>query len=473
MTVSIAANDAARLRVAPAVRLMGTLALLGLLAALLFRSGLAFEGAATVFVFGTMMLGWIVLSLPQTPVALAGALALVALGVVEDDDLFEALGDEIIWIMVAAFLVAAVLSATGLAERLSLAALSRLGSVTGLFWAATAVVAATAFVIPSTSARAAILFPVYAALAAAAPRPGIVRGLGLLFPTVILLSAAMSLTGAGAHLVAVDFVDRAADREIGNLEWIAFGAPVAMLTCAVACLLILRLFLDAEDRAFPLDMPAVATRLDRRELTIVAVACLIVVLFATEAQHGLALGVVGMAGALVLCSKTVSGVGFSAALKKVDWDLLIFLAATLCVGEAVLDSGAAEHLLELGLAFAGDAVERRVWLILAVTATASALAHLVIISRTARATVLIPALALPMAGMGVEPHLLIMTTAIGSGFCQTFTVSAKPVMLFAAGETPPFGDRDLLRLAAWLFFPFVFVLTLSAAWLWPLIPLSD
>jgi sodium-dependent dicarboxylate transporter 2/3/5 len=130
-----------------------SLAVIGALALLLASSDISFDGAAALLVFAAMMLGWVMLGLPQTPVALAGALALVLLGVVDDDDLFEAFGNEIVWIMVAAFIVAAVLTLTGLAERLSLSALSHVKKVSTLFWMTTGVVAVTAFVVPSTSAR--------------------------------------------------------------------------------------------------------------------------------------------------------------------------------------------------------------------------------------------------------------------------------------------------------------------------------
>jgi sodium-dependent dicarboxylate transporter 2/3/5 len=450
-----------------------SLAVIGALALLLASSDISFDGAAALLVFAAMMLGWVMLGLPQTPVALAGALALVLLGVADDDDLFEAFGNEIVWIMVAAFIVAAVLTLTGLAERLSLSALSHVKKVSTLFWMTTAVVAVTAFVVPSTSARAAMLLPVFLALSSAIDRPNVTKGLGLLFPSVILLSAAASLTGAGAHLVAVDFIDRGPDLDVGFLEWAAFGAPFAFVTSTLACLLVLRLFLDAEDRGAVVSAQPATAPLSAADRRVIAAVVLLVILFATESWHGFGLGVLAMVGALVTASVPVSGVGFKPALRKVDWDLLLFLAATLCVGEALLDTGAAAFLVDLALGMFGDAARASPWLIFAAAATLSALSHLVIISRTARATVLIPTLALPLAALGAEPHLVIMTSVIGSGFCQTFLVSAKPVTLFGAGEKPPFDQSDLTRLAIWTLPPFIVLLTLFAAFVWPLIPLSE
>ena len=68
-----------------------------------------------------------------------------------------------------------------------------------LFHLTTAVLVVTAFAIPSTSGRAALALPVFAAMAAVlAPHRRVVLALSLLFPSVILLSAVASYLGAGA-----------------------------------------------------------------------------------------------------------------------------------------------------------------------------------------------------------------------------------------------------------------------------------
>jgi di/tricarboxylate transporter len=107
-------------------------------------------------------------------------------------------------------------------------------------------------------------------------------------------------------------------------------------------------------------------------------------------------------------------------------------------------------------------------LVIAFAAVAAALSHLVITSRTARATVLIPALALPLAALGVDPLNLIMVVTLASGFCQTLMVSAKPVALFGGMDQAAFNQADLLRLAGYLIVPFIGLLIAFATVIWPL-----
>lgn len=431
-----------------------------------FLADLAFEGRATLGVFVAMMAGWLILKLPETPVAIIAFLALAATGAADQDDLFDTFDNEIIWLLIAAFILAAVIRRTGLAERHAMRAIALFRSVPAIFMAATLIIFVTAFFIPSTSARAAILLPVFAALSAAIGRPGVTKALALLFPSVILLSAGASLTGAGAHLIALGFIDEIDGPEISYLDWALLGAPFSLAMSLAANFAIQRLFLTSAEKA-PLGR-AIATsggpKAGDRRLSAIIVGT--VALWATGGWHGVDLALIALAAALLAASKAVSGIAFKDALKDVDWNLLFFLAATLVVGEALLETGAAAFLVDRLVGSLDTALSPA--LTIAIAVIVAALAHLVIISRTARAAVLIPALALPLSRFGTDPTTLIFVVTIASGFCQTLMVSAKPVMLFGQAEGQPFDQGDLLKLAAWLLPVFVAALLFFALVVWPL-----
>ncbi len=440
----------------------------------LAADGLTLSMRLALMVFATTLVCWTVFDLPETPVALGGAAVLAITGAVDEQAVYGALGNDIVWLMLAASVIAAVLQASGLVERLTFRLLSRFRDVRRLFWVVTLTIFATAFVIPSTSARAAIFMPVFLGLASTIGRPGVTRALALLFPSVILLSAAASLTGAGAHLVAVDFIRRSGGEAPGFLGWALLAAPFALLTSLIACGLVLRLFLDETDRHARLDVSAAPTQrrpFSARDNMILAVTATIVAALATSDLHGIALPVVALVGALVLASEKVSGMPFRKALKGVEWNLLLFLAGTLVIGEALLSTGTATQLADRLIGAFSQIGKPPAWLVVLLAIAVATFAHIVIASRTARATVLIPAVALPLAGFGVSPACLIMATTIGSGFCQTLMVSAKPVALFGGMEPPAFSPSDLLRLALMLALPFIALLALFALVIWPAIGL--
>ncbi|WP_395446453.1 SLC13 family permease (plasmid) [Aminobacter sp. UC22_36] len=430
--------------------------------------GLSTDMRIALSVFAATLIAWTVMDLPETPVALAGALALVLAGAVGEQALFSALGSEIVVLMLAAFVIGAVLKQTGLAERFAFRMLAPFQTVQGIFWATTGAIFLSAFLVPSTSARAAILMPIFLSLSAAIGRPAVTRALALLFPSAILLSAAASLTGAGAHLVAADAVRRVSGQSVDFATWAMLSAPFALLSSLIACGLILYMFLNGEDRqAQAAHGPGAA--FSHRDKTILAVVGATVALWATGGLHGIGLPIVALVGALVVASESISGITFKAALKGVEWNLLLFLAATLVIGEALLETGAAKLVVDRVMAAFQGSVAPAPWILIAFAAIVSALAHIVITSRTARATVLIPALALPLAGLGVNPAAMILVVTLGSGFCQTLMVSAKPVTLFGGMEPPAFSAVDLLWLSALLFVPFVALLGAFAIFAWPLV----
>ncbi len=423
--------------------------------------------ALTIFMLAVG--AWVGTRLPETAVALAAACALVLLGVIEAEQMFSGLGDDVVWLLIGAFLIAAVVRSSGLAERFVLKAIAGSCTVRGLFHRLTWLIIATAFVIPSTSGRAALLLPVYIALTAAMPDARLRPALALLFPTVILLSACASLLGAGAHLVAVDIMAEIGLRELSFIDWAIVGTPFAIVTSLIATETILLLFVDAADRQRRPQLPEPSqSPLGSAQWRVSLLVCLTVVLWATSIWHGFDPALIAILAAIVMASKTISGVSLKDAMKNVEWNLILFLAATLVLGEALLDSGAADWMARTALEYLPRWLLAHPIAVVVIAALIAMTSHLFIASRSARAAVLIPALALPLAIAPAHAALLVMVTVVGSGFCQTFRVSAKPVTLYSEhqGERA-YTDADLMRLSLWLMPPFALLLVLFAVQVWP------
>ena len=430
---------------------------------------LAIPGRAALIVFAIAVVAWSVLRMPETPVAIAGGLALVAVGATTSEKFYGGIGDDLIWLLIGAFVLAAVLKQSGLAERFTLRAISSAGNVQQLFYRLTWVIAATAFIIPSTSGRAALLLPVFLTLVEAIDDRRLVRALALLFPTVILLSACASLLGAGAHMIAVDFMVQSGQPAIDFAQWALLGTPFAIISSFAATAVILKLFLQPGERVSALVLPKPqAMPITRAQVYILLVTLLTIALWATSSQHGVDAAVVALGGALLATWKSVSGIALKEALKGVEWNLILFLAATLVMGEALIHSGAAAWIADAAInAFPVELLNHPVWLVAAATLISMA-AHLIIASRSARAMVLIPTVALPLAVAPLEASALIFITVVGSGFCQTLKVSAKPVALYAKLDVQTYSDADLARLSFWLMPIIAALLIVFAVWVWPL-----
>ncbi|MGE7471503.1 SLC13 family permease [Bosea sp. NPDC003192] len=446
---------------------------IGIAAAIWLGLPLDARAKTALIVFALAIVGWCLASLDDTLIALAAAAALVLCGLASTRNLHAALGNELTWLLIGAFIIAAVLRASGLTERLASAVLSRTRSVRALFLAATGVIVATALFVPSTSGRAALLLPVYLALAAGIDDRRIRRALALLFPTVILLSAGGTLIGAGAHLIAIEMIQRSGGAGHGYLGWLLLGMPLAVLASFGATFIILFAFLRPAERAHVIELPSTsAESLSGRQLYVGALVILVVIGWCTQPVHGVDAALVTLCGAIALTLKPLAPLSMKQAVKSVEWQLILFLAATTLMGQTLIETGAANGLLRplLG-ALPQDALANPM-MVAALVSTVALLSHLLITSRSARATVLIPLLAPPLAALSYDFGALAMLIVMGTGFCQSLPVSAKPVALYADLEHETYRPRDLIGLSLLLLPMMGVLLMVFSLWIWPLFGLS-
>lgn len=472
--------------VGPAAVVAGVAAL-GVMAALAVNAanhwGLGGAAAITLCIFVAAVWFWIFSPVEDTYVALGAAVALVITGTLPVQSLFDALGEDSIWLLMAAFVIASAVASTGLAARGAAFVISGARSARQLAHLTCLGLVVTAFAIPATSGRAALALPIFLSLRAALKdRPTVVKMLAILFPTVILLSAVASFLGAGAHLITSQVLEAAGFAGFDFASWLLLGLPLALVASFLATELVLRLFTSSAERTERLDITLqtmqqhtetrVTGPLDLDEQRSLFLLGSVVALWCTEPIHGLDPALVALIGALVVSSPRYGSVKLGAALKKVPWSMLLFMAATLALGSSLVTSGAAGWLagsLLEPVAFLGAA---RPYVFVVVVVVISTAAHLVIQSRSARSAVLIPIVIAAAAPMGVDPLAAAFASTAAAGFCHTLTSSAKPVALFAATDgIPNYDPGDLLRLSAWLAPLSAAVVLVFSFLVWPLLGL--
>ncbi|MFC5747134.1 SLC13 family permease [Actinomadura rugatobispora] len=444
--------------------------------------GLGTPGRVTLAVFAVATLLWMFSPIDDTYVALAAGLVLVTAGALEADVLFGSLGDPTIWLLICAFVLAAGVTRTGLATRAAAFFVAGARTVRQLAHLTTAALVAGAFAIPATSGRAALALPVFLALAGALrERRRVVLALALIFPAVILLSAVATLIGAGAHLITAEMVAQATGHRIGFVQWLLLGTPPAIVSAHLATEVILLLTTTRADRRLPVSVRAedvgaaagvrVTGRLTDHQARSAALLAVVVVLWCSEPLHGVPPAVVALVGAVVSCSPLLGTVRLGESLKTVPWSMLLFMAATMAMGVALTTSGAAAWITG-GLFARSGGAPPPAWLFLGGVVAVSTLAHLVLQSRSARSSVLVPLVMTAALGAGISPVAAAFASTAAAGFCLTLPSSAKPVALFHGIEdVPTYTPRDLLRVSAVLA-PLTAALVLAfALYVWPLLGL--
>jgi anion transporter len=385
---------------------------------------------------------------------------------------FATLGDSIIWLMLASFIIAEAVAITGLSNQLIVSLTNRARSVSQLLYFLTLALFVTAFIVPSTSGRAALALPIFLAVSSAIPDKRVVKAIALLFPTIILLSAFGSLTGAGAHLVAVEFLVDSGSSSLDFGRWAVLGVPFALISSLASTWVILRLFLTPEERNRPLSLTVAVASKEKdisrnKKRMVLGVIVMLIGLWCTETLHGLDCGLVALVGVAILTLPNIGVISLQKGLKNANWNIILFMAATMILSNALIETGVAEWMAgsifsdtESGLLASPLAFGTLI-------AIVSLLAHLFITSRTARVSVLLP-LIIPLAqAANYDPTVVALITTAATGFCLTLPVSAKPVAMFNQLDTPTYEARDLLRLSSVLL-PLHFVLLIVFAFTyWP------
>jgi anion transporter len=440
--------------------------------------GLGADARLTLVVFVLATCAWIGTPVDDTYIALGAGLALTVTGVISSDTLFGTLGDATVWLLICAFVLAAAVGRTGLAGRAAVFLVSGARTVRQLVHLTTAALVVTAFAVPATSGRAALALPVFLALAKVlADRKRLVVMLALLFPTVILLSAVATLIGAGAHLITVSVLWEATGQQIGFTQWLLLGLPLAVASSHLAAELVLLTTTRRADRRGPVRIEPeqiqahseqpVTGPWSQAEKRCALLLATVVLLWCSEPLHRVPPALVALIGAVVAASPALGTVRLKDALKTVPWSLLLFMAATMAMGVALADSGAAAWLVS-GLPSDAAPV-----VFLAVVIAVSTAAHLVLQSRSARSSVLVPLVVAASVGVGVNPVAAALASTAAAGFCHTLPASAKPVALFAGlPGTPTYTPRDLLRLSAVLAPLTALLVLLFAVAVWPLLGVS-
>jgi solute carrier family 13 (sodium-dependent dicarboxylate transporter), member 2/3/5 len=410
------------------------------------------SGKVALLIFLATIWAWTFSKLDATLVAVVAAFAMWAAGLTGDKMTLSGLGDPFIVFVIAGFMLGGAYKVTGMSDRIAAWFARRSRSISQLFYLLTAALILLSFVIPSTSARAALFMPVYVAVAGTTDNTNVRKALALLFPTVIVLSCVTSYLGAGANLMTADFIEQFSNERITYGQWLLLGAPLGIASCYLSTWVILRVFLQKEERtaAFQFSIPAQpenATANASAQRRVLAATALLITIWMSEHWHGVDAGMVALGGALLLCIPQAGVFTFKQAIKEVEWSLVIFMAATIELSRGLAQSGAVEYAMQQ---FSTAAALMSASVLVTAILIVALLSHLVINSRTARAAVLMPML-IPLGISAGQSGLLVAFFANAAmGYCLTLPVCAKPVAMFSTAGDEGYTTNDLLRLSTWL-----------------------
>lgn len=305
--------------------------------------------------FMATLILWISEALPNYLTSLIAIVAAILIGVIKMRPAFAYMGEPVMILNIGSFIMASALVATGLAKRLSLFMVLKMGkSLSLIFLSFLALNVILGAFISATSAKTAILLPVFMVIAAiygatgGEKRNNVGRNMvlqNLLFNNV---SASAFITGSAANLLAAQMLEKAGAR-VSYGDWLLALLPLAVIQCLIAWWTGTRFLLPiSREEAVPhleggmqrlQDELAKLGPVSAAEIRAAIVFLAVLALWATENLHGIRAEVVALAGACAVLLPSFLRLPKMGVIKwddaDIPWHMLIFSWGAYVIGGMV------------------------------------------------------------------------------------------------------------------------------------------
>jgi solute carrier family 13 (sodium-dependent dicarboxylate transporter), member 2/3/5 len=407
-------------------------------------SGLSLQGQSALAIFMMALVLWVTQSIPVYATALVAMVLLVLTGAWTERNVEGMLGQDVIWLMVCAFILTSAMTKANLARRIALAMVSSFSSRAR--WALLSMAVLNgflAFLVPSTTARAALLLPIVMILAETfGAVPGKSKfGASMMIQEVQMNSIFTSgiLTATAANVMSVGFIRTLGGEEVYYSDWLFAAFPIAVISVLASWGIGLILFKPEHDRPKGQGIETLRKELkamgpmSANELKAACIFALTVFLWVTDRWH------VGWWGFQISTAMTaiiaatvcfLPGIGLlNWKETKIPWDLMIFSAGAYSVGLALEGTGGAKWLMNS--IFAETGIESMSFFgAYTLVMLIAMFSHLVFTSKTVRTAIVIPIVIALAKSMGFSPVALALPAAFTMTWTITLPPHSKPNLIF-------------------------------------------
>ncbi len=302
---------------------------------------------AMLAIFSMGILLWLTEAIPNYLTSLIIIISLVLMGVLPEKQAYAQLGHKVMWLNIMSFVLASMLVKTGLAKRFALWFIVHFGKHSSSIFLSFMVIniVLSAF-ISATTAKAAILLPIFMVIAAVYGARGgdnknnFGRNIVLQNLFYINIGASGFLTGSGANLLAAALITGATGINIFFTDWMKANFIVAVLLMFIGYLVATRIFfpLSKEERLpqIPGGMERLKEELEKlgkiniQEIKSAVLFIAILAMWSTDKYHGISPTAVAFLGAVIAL---LPGIGI---LKwndvDIPWHLMLFSAGAYTLG---------------------------------------------------------------------------------------------------------------------------------------------
>jgi sodium-dependent dicarboxylate transporter 2/3/5 len=454
----------------PAILLAGLVAFLSVLT-MPRPEGLSAAGQSALAVFVVCVLFWVTNVLPLMVTSLLAMVALPTTGVLPAKEAYSLFGNEAVFFILGAFILAAALMKCGLSTRMAVSVLRRFGHTPRTLLLSMFLMNAFMSFFMSEHAVAAMTFPITLEIAAVLRlhpyRSNYARALFLSLAWGTSIGGVATLLGGGRAPLAIGMLRETTGDTFSFLAWSVMAAPLVVILLVVGWVII--------NFFFPIDIVSVrdadaiieekSLRMGRLSLREKMVGTIMLATLTAWIIGGEEFGLASIALGAVVVIFLIGIFDWHDLEKNVNWGVLLMYGGAISLGAALNRSGAAAWMATTLVSG---------WATSPITILAM-LAAVSIVLTEAMSNSAVVALLLPVAfgiaqSFGIDPRAMAPAIALTAGLGFTMPVGTPAnAIAYSSGYL---RMRDmvvpgvLLSIASWASFMLV------ALYWWPLLGLA-
>lgn len=425
---------------------------------------------AMLAIFAASIVLWITEAIPNYLTSLLVIFGIVILGVTSEKTAFAQLGHPVMWLNILSFILASMLVKTQVAKRFALWFMVRFGkSAAWIMFSFIVINIVLSAFISATTAKAAILLPIFMVIAAiygaegGSKRNNFGRNLVLQNLFQINVGASGFLTGAGSNLLAAALMAGAlGGRMFSYQDWFMAGFPLAIVLIIIAWIVGSKfIFPLTEEEKKPQidggmqrlkDELAAMGKMSFQEYKATAIFVIVLLLWTTDKQHGISQTSVAFAGAIVALLPRVGIVNWNEV--DIPWHLMLFSAGAYALGVGLDATGLPRTLVDVSFAHLGIGLSTPFWVIYLVLTFLMLFSALIFQSKTMRTLIFVPIALGVEAQFGFIPLSLAFPVSLLNNHVYVLPFNSKPAALlyttnqYSWSNTFKFGFT--MMVIAWL-----------------------
>ncbi len=413
--------------------LLGIPVALALAAAIWFMptpAGLSVVGQKALALFAGVFILYLTEAVPLAITSLAIVPAAVILNISTVKTALDGFAASSVYLIVGAFILAVAMVKTRLAERITYLILIKIGvNAANITVGVTLANIILAFLVPSSTARTAILLPVCLSIIGlykSEGRSSFAVGLLLILALTNATIGAGIMTATVPNPVTIDLIVKAGGPSITYLQWLVYGFPPALLMTFFTWWYVTRVF-RPEKKEVPggeehvraqLKSMGPMTNAEKRALAVFLVT---VILWATSGWTKLDATVVCLLTLTFLFLPKFGVINWNDASKGVSWQVALVTGGGISLGDILMKTGAAKWLSETIFHVMGLGTASTLVILLTIIVCLQFL-HILFVGTTPMATALMPIVLSMAQTANLNPLIL--------GLPAGMVIGGYPVLMF-------------------------------------------